>query len=93
MIALTILCFASVVSQKGVIPSVSGPEMSPSNIFHKRVIPSVSGPEMSSSNIFQVAYFANNPFANLHLVSPKRSPPVCLITDKYFSLLCPALLQ
>ncbi|KAK2397845.1 hypothetical protein QL285_059380 [Trifolium repens] len=56
---------------KRVIPSVSGQEMSPSNILHKRVILSVSVPEMSSSNIFQVAGFANNQFANLHLNSPK----------------------
>ena len=55
---------------------------------------SVSGLDVSSSNIFQVAGFASNPFANLHLSLPKkRSPPVCLIIDKYVSLLCTALLH
>ncbi|KAK2382841.1 hypothetical protein QL285_070354 [Trifolium repens] len=92
---------------KRVIPSVSDLEMSPSNIFHKRVIPSVSGVETPSSKIFQVAGFANNQFAKAYLISPKSSS-VCLvkaniflvmscsptmIADKYFSLLCPALLQ
>ncbi|KAK2413162.1 hypothetical protein QL285_035899 [Trifolium repens] len=71
MIALTILCLVSAISQKS-HPSVFGLEMSPSNIFHKRIIPSVSGPEMSSSNIFQVAGFANNQSTNLHLISPKK---------------------